>query len=46
MPQQPPAQGEVITVGTIFARLNVEAMLPRTGQLIEEWAPDLSSSAR
>jgi UDP:flavonoid glycosyltransferase YjiC (YdhE family) len=41
MPAQPPAQGEVITVGTIFAGLNVEAMLPPTEQFIAEWAPDL-----
>jgi hypothetical protein len=41
MPRQPPAQGEVITVGTIFARLNVEAMLPPTEELIADWKPDL-----
>ena len=41
MPHQPPAQGEVITVGTIFAGLNVEAMLPPTEELIAEWKPDV-----
>ena len=41
MPRQPPAQGEVITVGTIFAGLNVEAMLPPTEELIADWKPDL-----
>ena len=41
MPQQLPAQGEVITVGTIFAGLNVEAMLPPTEELIAEWKPAL-----
>lgn len=41
MPRQPPAQGEVITVGTIFAGLNVEAMLPPLAELLEDWKPDL-----
>jgi UDP:flavonoid glycosyltransferase YjiC (YdhE family) len=41
MPQQPAAQAEVIVVGTIFAGLNVEAMLPPTQELIAEWKPDL-----
>ena len=41
IPKQPPAQGEVITVGTIFAGLNVAAMLPPTQRLLEEWRPDL-----
>ena len=41
LPQQPPGQGEVIVVGTVFARLNVEAMLPALHEAIEEWRPDL-----
>lgn len=41
MPQQPPAQGEVVVVGHIFARLNVEAMLPTVRAAIAEWLPDL-----
>ncbi len=41
MPSQPPGQGDVIVVGTIFAQLNVEAMLPAMRATIEEWQPDL-----
>jgi Erythromycin biosynthesis protein CIII-like, C-terminal domain/Erythromycin biosynthesis protein CIII-like, N-terminal domain len=41
IPRQPPAQGEVIVVGHIFARLNVRAMLETVGAAIEEWQPDL-----
>ena len=41
MPQQPPAQAEVVVVGHIFARLNVQAMLGPLGEAIEEWQPDL-----
>jgi Erythromycin biosynthesis protein CIII-like, C-terminal domain len=41
MPRQPPAQGEVVVVGHIFARLNVRAMLGPIGEAIEEWKPDL-----
>jgi len=41
MPQQAAGQAEVIVVGTIFAGLNVEAMLPPTEELIAEWKPDL-----
>jgi hypothetical protein len=41
MPSQPPGQGDVIVVGTVFARLNVEAMLPALRAAIEEWQPDL-----
>src|SRR5688572_33279955 len=37
MPSLPPAQGEVIVVGVIFARLNVEAMLPALRATVEEW---------
>ncbi len=37
----PPGQGDVVVVGTIFARLNVEAMLPAMRAAIEEWQPDL-----
>jgi hypothetical protein len=36
MPQQSAGQAEVIVVGTIFAGLNVEAMLPLTEELIAE----------
>ncbi len=41
MPRQPPAQGEVVVVGDIFARLNVDAMLGPISEAIEEWRPDL-----
>ena len=41
IPRLPPAQGEVIVVGTIFARLNVQAMLPTLRETIEEWRPDV-----
>jgi UDP:flavonoid glycosyltransferase YjiC (YdhE family) len=41
MPSQPPGQGDVIVIGTIFARLNVRAMLPALRRAIEEWKPDL-----
>jgi len=41
MPRQPPAQGEVLVVGHIFARLNVRAMLGPISEAIEEWRPDL-----
>jgi UDP:flavonoid glycosyltransferase YjiC (YdhE family) len=41
MPSLPPAQGDVVVVGTIFARLNVEAMLPKHHEVLERWRPDL-----
>jgi UDP:flavonoid glycosyltransferase YjiC (YdhE family) len=41
MPTLPPAQGEVLVVGVIFARLNVDAMLPKHHEVIERWRPDL-----
>jgi UDP:flavonoid glycosyltransferase YjiC (YdhE family) len=41
MPSLPPGQGDVVVVGTIFAGLNVEAMLPTLEETIEEWRPDL-----
>jgi hypothetical protein len=41
MPAQPPGQGDVVVVGHIFARLNVQAMLPTLRAAIEEWRPDL-----
>lgn len=41
MPKLPPGQGEVVVVGVIFARLNVQAMLPSLRATIEEWEPDL-----
>ena len=44
MPSLPPAQGDVVVVGEIFARLNVDAMLPTLEETIEEWRPDLSSA--
>jgi UDP:flavonoid glycosyltransferase YjiC (YdhE family) len=41
MPSLPPAQGDVVVIGVIFAGLNVEAMLPALEEAIEEWQPDL-----
>ena len=41
MPSLPPGQGDVIVVGVIFARLNVDAMLPALSDAIEEWRPDV-----
>jgi UDP:flavonoid glycosyltransferase YjiC (YdhE family) len=41
MPSLPPAQGDVVVVGTIFGRLNVDAMLPKHHEVIEGWQPDL-----
>jgi hypothetical protein len=41
IPSLPPAQGEVVVVGRIFGRLNVETMLPTIDVTIEEWQPDL-----
>jgi UDP:flavonoid glycosyltransferase YjiC (YdhE family) len=41
MPSLPPGQGDVVVVGLIFARLNVEAMLPTLTEVIEEWRPDV-----
>ena len=41
MPSLPPGQGDVVVVGVIFARLNVEAMLPTLSAAIEEWRPDV-----
>jgi UDP:flavonoid glycosyltransferase YjiC (YdhE family) len=41
MPSLPPGQGDVVVVGVIFARLNVEAMLPTMTAAIEEWRPDV-----
>ena len=40
LPTLPPGQAEPIVVGRIFARLNVEAMLPSLEAAIEEWRPD------
>ena len=37
----PPAQGDLVVVGQIFAGLNVDAMLPTLERTIEEWKPDL-----
>jgi hypothetical protein len=39
--EQPSGQSEVIVVGTIFAELNVNAMLPAFEDAIEDWKPDL-----
>ena len=41
MPRRPTGQTEVTVVGTIFAGLNVEAMLAPLEQAIDEWQPDL-----
>jgi UDP-glucoronosyl and UDP-glucosyl transferase len=41
MPSLPPGQGDVVVVAVIFARLNVEAMLPAMSDAIEEWRPDV-----
>ena len=41
MPSLPPGQGDMVVVGIIFARLNVDAMLPALVDAIEEWRPDL-----
>ena len=41
MPSLPPAQGDVVVVGSIFAGLNVDAMLPTHRELLEGWRPDL-----
>ena len=38
---QPPGQADIVVVGTIFGRLNVDAMLPTLQETIEEWQPDL-----
>ena len=41
MPTLPPGQGDLVVVGIIFARLNVDAMLPALTEAIEEWRPDV-----
>ena len=41
MSSLPPGQGDVVVVGVIFARLNVEAMLPTLESAIEDFRPDL-----
>jgi UDP:flavonoid glycosyltransferase YjiC (YdhE family) len=41
MPSLPPGQGDVVVVGVIFARLNVDAMLPTLEETIADWQPDL-----
>ena len=41
MPTLPPAQGDVVVVAVVFAKLNVEAMLPKHREVIERWRPDL-----
>jgi UDP:flavonoid glycosyltransferase YjiC (YdhE family) len=41
MSSLPPAQGDMVVVGVIFARLNVDAMLPALTEAIAEWQPDL-----
>ncbi len=41
IPRRPSGQAEVTVVGTIFAGLNVEAMLPPLEAAIEDWQPDL-----
>jgi hypothetical protein len=37
----PPGQGDVVVVGVIFSRLNVDAMLQPLSDAIEEWRPDV-----
>src|SRR5580765_5759493 len=41
MHRRPPAQAEVVVVGTIFAGLNVHAMLGPLEDVIADWKPDL-----
>jgi UDP:flavonoid glycosyltransferase YjiC (YdhE family) len=41
MPSLPPAQGDVVVIGVIFARLNVDAMLPKHHEVLQRWRPDL-----
>jgi len=41
MSSLPPGQGDIVVVGVIFARLNVEAMLPALTEAIEDWQPDV-----
>ena len=41
MSSLPPGQGDVVVVGVIFARLNVEAMLPTLESAMEDFRPDL-----
>ena len=41
MPSLPPGQADVVVVGTIFARLNVDAMLPKHREVIERWRADI-----
>ena len=36
-PSLPPAQGDVVVLGTIFAELDADAMLPVLLETIEEW---------
>jgi UDP:flavonoid glycosyltransferase YjiC (YdhE family) len=37
----PPGQGDLVILGTLFASLTVDAMLPSFMEAIEEWRPDL-----
>jgi UDP:flavonoid glycosyltransferase YjiC (YdhE family) len=41
MQSLPPGQGDVVVVGEIFGRLNVDAMLPTLQETLEDWRPDL-----
>ena len=41
MPTLPPGQGDVVILGTLFASLTVDAMLPTFMEAVEEWKPDL-----
>ena len=41
VPQVPPEQANEIVIGEIFARLNVQAMLPALRSAIAEWKPDV-----
>jgi hypothetical protein len=41
MPSLPPGQGDLVVVGQIFGRLNVDAMLPTLRETIADWRPDV-----
>jgi len=41
LPTLPPAQGDLVVLGKLFASLNVDAMLPTLMETIEEWKPDV-----
>jgi UDP:flavonoid glycosyltransferase YjiC (YdhE family) len=41
VPTVPPDEANALVIGTIFADLNVAAMLPRLHEAFEQWRPDL-----